>query len=171
MSLRYFHFLFPNSDCRSHSVWLPVTPLLSSSPGTLCFEQQVLPNPVIAISGEEIKAMQQFWGQNICFPTQSLSRDSPPINCFFHLAFQPEICSSEPSSPARFQLCPSDDNKPFFFFKIKKKAGSGRACRSSWLSRWDGAIGSARVCGHNPGASPPCTDSLCLPGSNCNPLD
>lgn len=69
--------------------------------------------------------MQQFWGQNICFPTQSLSRDSPPINCFFHLASQPEICSSEPSSPARFQLCPSDDNKAFFFFKIKKKQEVG----------------------------------------------
>lgn len=41
----------------------------SSLPGTLRFQQQVLLNPVIAISGEEIKAMQQFWGQNICFPT------------------------------------------------------------------------------------------------------
>ncbi len=48
---------------------LSLSPLFSTFPGTLRFEQQVLLNPVIAISGEEIKAMQQFWGQNICFPT------------------------------------------------------------------------------------------------------
>lgn len=51
-----------------------------SSPFTLRFEQQVLLNPVIAISGEEIKAMQQFWGQNICFPTHhSLQLSCRPL--------------------------------------------------------------------------------------------
>lgn len=39
---------------------VPLSSLFSSLPGTLRFEQQVLLNPVIAISGEEIKAMQQF---------------------------------------------------------------------------------------------------------------
>lgn len=75
---------------------------------------------------------------------------------------------------ARFQMWPSNDNEAFFFFSLKKtpkKAGSRLACSPGWLPRWDGVIGSARVCGHNPGASPPCTDSLCLPGFNCNPLD
>lgn len=59
--------------------------LFSSFPGTLHFEQQVLLNPVIAISDEEIKAMQQFWGQNICFPTHlSLTLPQAPLNFNFY---------------------------------------------------------------------------------------
>lgn len=66
-------------SCLSHSS------LFSSYPCTLRFEQQVLLNPVIAISGEEIKAMQQFWGQNICFPTHLSLRLSlrPPQFDFY----------------------------------------------------------------------------------------
>lgn len=66
---------YTSTGCSHPSIVLSGAPfclyLLFSrpSPFTLRFEQQVLLNPVIAISGEEIKAMQQFWGQNICFPT------------------------------------------------------------------------------------------------------
>lgn len=64
---------------------LSLSSLFSSFPCTLRFEQQVLLNPVIAISGEEIKAMQQFWGQNICFPTHLSLCVSPsgPLNLIF----------------------------------------------------------------------------------------
>lgn len=78
MSVYTLHELFLAVQC---TVWLSrVFPLFSSLSGTLCFEQQVLLNPVIAISDEEIKAMQQFWGQNICFPTHlSLTHPQVPI--------------------------------------------------------------------------------------------
>lgn len=49
--------------------------LLASRPSpVLCaFEWQVLLNPVIAISDDEMKATQPLWGQNICFPPLSPS--------------------------------------------------------------------------------------------------
>lgn len=69
MSVYTQYWLFLPIHCTVWPSLLSLSPLFSSFPGTLRFEQQVLLNPVIAISGEEIKAMQQFWGQNICFPT------------------------------------------------------------------------------------------------------
>ena len=65
--------------------WLFLPIHCAALPGTLGFEQQVLLNPVIAISDEEIKAMQQFWSQNICFPTHRSLSDfsSGPHNLIY----------------------------------------------------------------------------------------
>lgn len=77
--------LFLALHCTVWSSCLSLSLLFSSFPGTLHFEQQVLLNPVIAISDEEIKAMQQFWGQNICFPTHlSLTLPQAPLNFNFY---------------------------------------------------------------------------------------
>lgn len=92
MSVYTQYWLFLPIHCTVWLSLLSLSPLFPSFPGTLRFEQQVLLNPVIAISGEEIKAMQQFWGQNICFPTHLSLSDSPqaPTICFL-LMSQPEL--------------------------------------------------------------------------------
>lgn len=64
-----------------------VSPLSSSFPGTLHFEQQVLLNPVIAISDEEIKATQQFWGPEHLLSHLSLylcNSPSGPLVLYFY---------------------------------------------------------------------------------------
>lgn len=48
---------------------------------------------------------------------------------------------------------------------------SGNSASEPALFCWDTMISSARVCDHNPGTGPLCTDSLCLPGISSNPLD